>query len=394
MALDLDALLAEVEGPQRRAVVGQDAGSGVCQRWQNRRDFYRSTAERFDPARWRVAPMAGKTGLPGGLGRRDTWAKGKAFIVRNHYAGSFPQMRIMIGMFRASDAELVGIATFGNVKLEHAAKYGDVGLDEIVELNRFVLLDAVPGNAETWFLARATALARELHALRGHQLKVLLSYSDPVPRRSLAGFLTMPGHIGNIYQAHNAIYVGYSAPKTLYLDRHGTAPDGRMLSKIRSLDRRSPERGSESAARRFVAQYGAPERQIGESYADWVIRAFVSPAFRAVPHGGNLTYLWALGGKRLQRTLEAAFPPAMSYPKTPRQLYLNSHRKYERAWSRGNVPEIAERAAMLLDLWLALDAPDREGVPAPPQIGATCEMGGSQNRPGLTLGQLVNQVVC
>ena len=98
--LDLDALLAQVEGaaPSRveldldvliAEVEGVAPAEGVTQRWRDRRDFYRSTQDRFDPADWRAMALAGKEGLPGGLGVRDTWQMGQAFIVRNHYAAGF-----------------------------------------------------------------------------------------------------------------------------------------------------------------------------------------------------------------------------------------------------------------------------------------------------------------
>jgi hypothetical protein len=53
---------------------------------------------------------------------------------------------------------------------------------------------------ESWFLARCSRLAAEA-GLRG-----LVMFSDPVPRTRTDGVVVMPGHIGTIYQASNAVY--------------------------------------------------------------------------------------------------------------------------------------------------------------------------------------------
>jgi hypothetical protein len=389
-AIDLDAIVAQI--------TGTEPGHGVSQRWRERRDFYRPNAEEFDPEDWRVDLMAGKRGKAvreGGL--LNTWDDGLGFIVSNHYSASYPQIRVMVGMFRASDARLVGVATFGNVLADVRGRFGTYSEYEVAELNRFVLLDEVPGNAETWFLAQAKALAHAVHALRGHELKAVVSYSDPVPRRDAGGSLVMPGHCGNIYQAHNALYLGYSASKVMHLDPDGREPHPRMLAKIRKLDA-GGEKGSEEARRRFE-RYGVDPRRRGESYTDWVERSLSSPAFRRISHAGNLTYAWALGDKRVRRAVKAAMPPVLAYPpKTPRQLYLNLGRKYQRAWSRGNVSAASAFASKILEVWLSLSPSDQQSVPPPPQVDTGCPVPsagkGSASYIGWTLDQLLPRVVC
>ncbi len=392
------------------------ATHGITQRWHDRHDSYRSTAERFEPSEWRVDAMTGSGGgeyLKGLSVRRGTWEAGKDFIVNNHYAASFPQMRVMVGLYRARDGMLSGVATYGNAKANQAKKYGDVGLDEILELNRFVLFDSVPGNAETWFLARATNLAREVHAARGFQLKVLLSFSDPIARRNAAGALTMPGHIGNIYQAYNAMFAGWSSSKILHLDARGVAPDPRMLSKIRSLDG-SGEVGGPTAAVRFVEDHGAPPRKPRESYAHWVDRSLASDAFRRFEHSGNLTYLWTYGSKAFQRNFVVQGPPirprrdevidpqmgrvrhpGLPYPKNPQQLYLNLQRKSERAWSRGDAAQITSLADQSLAAWLQLSDTEQASMSPPSQKWCSVKAGGSRNAPGArTLDQTIQDLVC
>ncbi len=60
---------------------------------------------------------------------------------------------------------------------------------ESLELSRFVLSESVPGNGESWFLARCWQLAVR-DGVRG-----AVGFSDPMPRRAVAGDLVFPGHI-------------------------------------------------------------------------------------------------------------------------------------------------------------------------------------------------------
>lgn len=410
--VDLKAILARVHGapadlktildtikpaPQTLDFDPERPTTGVGQRWRGRRDFYRSNEDRFSVDDWRVDAMVGKTRtrtrFPSGYGVLDSFQDGKDFIIQNHYVATHPQIRVMVGLFRARDAKLCGVATFSNVKKSQLARYGGLGSDELVELSRFVLLDEVPGNAESWFLARSTEVARELEGYRHGGIKALLSFSDPVPRRAISGRLTMPGHIGNIYQAHNALYLGYSKPKTLHLDARGVAPDPRMLSKVRSLDKSNPEAGGAAAFDRLIAS-GAPGRGRGESYASWLSRVLDSHLYRKFSHNGNLTYLWVLGDRRVRRQVKAALPPERPYPKTPRQRYLNAIRKFERYMAQGNVDKAAGVSGSVIKAWGALSEDDRAHSPQPPQALVACPAGSRNQVWGMSAEQVVQRAVC
>ena len=58
---------------------------------------------------------------------------------------------------------------------------------DAVELGRLVLLDEVPGNGESWFIARCFEL------LRREGIVGVLSFSDPVPRTTADGRKVLPG---------------------------------------------------------------------------------------------------------------------------------------------------------------------------------------------------------
>ncbi|WP_455710679.1 Mom family adenine methylcarbamoylation protein [Streptomyces albogriseolus] len=115
-----------------------------------------------------------------------------------------------------------------------------------MECSRFVLLDECPGNAESWFLARCfdRLLAEGVHGV--------VSFADPVPRRTASGLLVMPGHVGTIYAATNAVYTGRATARTVKLLPDGTVFHDRTAQKIRRQEPRV-RHGSAHRARRTAA---------------------------------------------------------------------------------------------------------------------------------------------
>ena len=136
----------------------------------------------------------------------------KAFVVEHHYSGSYPAARERVGLYRG--AQLVGVAVFSIPAQPKALDVLPGERETCVELGRFVLLDEVAANGESWFLARCFEL------LRGLGYTGVVSFSDPVPR-VVAGEVLFGGHVGRVYQATNASYLGRSAARTLRL-----LPDG------------------------------------------------------------------------------------------------------------------------------------------------------------------------
>lgn len=255
--------------------------ANVTQRWRDRRGVYRPVGEPIDPHRYDVAAIAD-----------DTTAR--RFVERHHYSGSFPAARFRFGLYRG--AELVGVAVFSVPAQPRAlACLPDPGTS--VELGRFVLVDDVPANGETWFLGRAFEL------LRVEGLSGVVSFSDPIARTAAGGDVVFPGHIGTIYQAHNAAYLGRSKPDTLRLLPDGTAFHRRARSKIAAR-----ETGWRYAAARLEAAGAAP---LGahEDAAAWLAR-WLPRVTRALRHDGNHKYAWALA-KRDRRHL----PESLPYPK-------------------------------------------------------------------------------
>jgi hypothetical protein len=246
----------------------------LTQRWRDRRDSYRARGDAFHPGEFGVESIA-----------RDGVAR--EFIERNHYSGSYPAARCRVGLYRRREgwftSELVGVAVY-SVPVQAATipcYVPGVTASEGVELGRFVLLDEVPFNAESWFLARAEAIVR-----RELGVRAVLSYSDPLPRRDASGRVVTPGHVGQIYQARNALYLGMSRGMW-----HHLTPAGRFLSKRGISKIRGQEQGWEGAAAALMAE-GAPARRVGEDPAAWVARALVEGPFTRVKHPGNHVYVW------------------------------------------------------------------------------------------------------
>jgi hypothetical protein len=265
----------------------------LCQRWDRRRERYRPAGECIDVRRY-------------GIELVDD-AVAAEFIATHHYAKSSPPQILSAGLFESSAftrARLVGICRF-SVPMNQAAVPSRTGQppEHGCELGRLVLTDSVPGNGESFFVARAFRLLRR----EKPRIRAVISYSDPVPRYDEAGRLQKRGHIGVCYQALNARYLGRSSARTLIVAPNGTVVSERALSKLRTDDR-----GAAYVYRQLRA-VGADTMRRGESGREYVARVLASGCFRRMRHPGNLTYAWALGPERAR--IERAMPPALPYPR-------------------------------------------------------------------------------
>jgi hypothetical protein len=257
----------------------------VNQRWHDRRDTYRPAGEPIATRLYEVAPIDG-----------DSTAR--AFVERHHYSASYPAARWRFGLYRLD--RLVGVAVFSHPSNDRVLTntFAGTRATDGVELGRFVLLDDVPGNGETWFLGRCFDL------LRREDLVGVVSFSDPMPRATASGLSVMPGHVGTIYQAHNGVYLGRATPRTLKLLPDGTVLSDRAIQKIRA-----GERGWRPAAELLV-RHGA-DAPCDDRRA-W-LRRWLSPGaglVRRVRHLGNYRYAWTL-----QRRHRGMLPTSLAYPK-------------------------------------------------------------------------------
>ena len=266
-------------------------------RWTHRRHTWRPLREPFDPSRFGVEPIS--------------HAAARTFVGTHHYSGSFPVALASYGLFERTGphrTEIVGAAVFSlPIQPRAAASYG-AGTTRFCDLGRFLLLDHVGGNAETWFLARAQRLLRldGREQTQADLQQLVIAYSDPVPRQDCTGSVRFAGHFGGIYRDSAAIYLGRTKPRRIWLTPAGTVLSERALSKLRTDDR-----GADYAYE-TLQRHGAPPRRAGEIGGAYVARALSEGPFRALRHGGNHIYAFALGApgsrRQLRRRLERDLP--------------------------------------------------------------------------------------
>ena len=256
--------------------------TSFVQRWRNGRQCYRPAGEVILPREYDVAPISVK--------------EAKAFVLEHHYLSrSYPACRFRFGLFRCG--RLAGAAVFSHPCNDHVLSsiFGGDAV-ESVELGRFVLLDEVPANGESWFLSRC------LKRLRREDLRGVLSFCDPMPRTSADGHIVHKGHIGVVYAATSGLYTGRSTARTLRL-----LPDGSIFSERAIQKIRSGEKGSRYASELLV-RFGAP-RPPNHERKDW-LRMWLPRITRPLRHGGNHRFVWPL-----HATIRKRLPPGLPYPK-------------------------------------------------------------------------------
>jgi hypothetical protein len=129
--------------------------------------------------------------------------------------------------------------------------------------------------------------------LRREGIHGVVSFSDPVPRRTHANELVLRGHYGSIYQSHNGIYVGRGAPSTLRLLADARAFSPRAAAKVRKL-----ERGWRYAVELLIRHGAQPfdARELSddrERRCAWLDKALQTTT-RSFRHAGNHKYVWGL----------------------------------------------------------------------------------------------------
>jgi hypothetical protein len=258
------------------------------QRWWYGRDRYRRYGEPIRPSEYEVAAISE--------------GQARDFVLTHHYSGSYPAARRRFGLFHGS--QLVGVAVF-SVPVNDRTITSALGIQDArdgLELGRFVLLDEVPGNGETWFLGRAFRL------LRCEGFAGVVSFSDPCRRTNRHGDLVFCGHVGWVYQGHNAVYLGGGTPRTLKL-----LPDGSVLSPRAMQKVRARECSVEYVVRQLCG-FGAshPGSWEPEDLATW-LNHWTDPErglCRHVRHLGNHKYAWSL-------SRWVPLPAGLPYPKQP-----------------------------------------------------------------------------
>lgn len=262
-----------------------------CQRWTDRRDSYRGDGARFDRHAHEVVEL-----------EDDTTAR--AFVAQHHYSGdSYPSALRRFALMRRGN--LAGVAVFSVGSNDLAiTNWLPIGAREGCELGRFVLLDEVERNGETWMLARC------FDALRASGVRGVLSFSDPCPRTTAAGAIRFGGHVGTIYQAlafngTGSAYLGRATPRTLRLLPDGTVFSEKSMCKIR----RRAKGWAYAVADLVAAGAREPAADDRDTLRAWLKRE-LPRVTRPMRHRGNHRYAWTLDPK-----LRGAVRSTAPYPK-------------------------------------------------------------------------------
>lgn len=254
------------------------------QRWMNGRDSYRPQGEVIKTSEYDVQPMLDNSAA-------------KAFVEQHHYSGSYPAARFRYGLYR--QGVLSGVAVFSHPCSDRVlTKVFPVSDPKMaIELGRFVLLDHVPANGESWFAARCFEL------LRSSGIAGVVSFSDPMPRTTLDGRVVLPGHVGTVYQALNSVYLGRGDARTLKI-----LPDGRSFNHRAEQKIRRQEQGWRYAAQQLES-HGAEALTEGMDPKAW-LELWLPRLTRPVRHKGNHKFCWAI-----DKALRKHLPASLKYPK-------------------------------------------------------------------------------
>ncbi len=251
----------------------------MSQRWRNRRPYLPARGV-INPTQYDVALMPAR--------------EAKAFVIQHHYSHKVPAMRLRVGLYHRG--RLQGVAIFSHPMQDRVLDVLPCDRAAAVELGRFVLLDEVPANGESWFIARAFDLVRR-EGICG-----VVAFSDPTPRTDAQGRIVKPGHLGTIYRATNAVYAGRSAAGTLRLLPDGTVFSPRVISKIRKFDR------NWQSAARDLERFGAAPLTLKDDPIAW-LATWMPLLTRPMRHPGNLRYLFGLEPATKKR-----LPKSLPYP--------------------------------------------------------------------------------
>lgn len=258
----------------------------TCQRWELGRESRRPAGEVIRPSEYEVGPIGP--------------VEAKAFVELHHYSGSCSPTAHPFGLWRRG--EHVGTAVFGPLPSmnAHRAVFGGLTTKQAVTLGRLVLLDNVPGNGESYFVARCFEL------LRSRGIAAVESCADPEPCTSSDGHRVRPGHVGTVYQALNGRFIGRTNRASLRV-----LPDGSVLSNRTQGKVHRSERGQSTAYAQLEA-FGATPIATGEDPGEWLVR-WRNQLTRTMRHHGNYRYIWALDRRRRRDIVERF--EALPYPK-------------------------------------------------------------------------------
>ena len=143
----------------------------------------------------------------------------KPFFTEKHYLKKMPAANFFYGVYRKADRLMIGAIAYGppfptvSKMLSKLAKP-----NEILDLKRLFIEDVGIRNVESFVIGQSLKLLQQ----DDPNLKIVITFAD-----------SKEGHVGSIYQATNAVYVGQSGGKHRYLYFFGKDAD-KMKSMVQA----------------------------------------------------------------------------------------------------------------------------------------------------------------
>jgi len=154
------------------------------------------------------------------IGTRDV----DEFCRRYHYAKTGGNMSWSYGMW--DGFILVGVVSYNLPTMQAcSAFFGADRWDWVVHMGRLVCADDAPRNCESRLISQSLKL---------------LQIDRPVVRAVVTYAAIGQGHVGYVYQATNALYLGLTAPANFYMDQEGrrrATKQGKSVSTAKAIDR-------------------------------------------------------------------------------------------------------------------------------------------------------------
>ncbi len=254
----------------------------LAQRWRDKRGTYRPAGEVINTRNYEVA-------------RNVDRALAIQFVKQHHYSGSVCTIDELFTFYE--HGELVGVAIFSEPQHKNSLTnvFPNSCISHLLELGRFILLDRVPGNGESFLHARCREQLKKDYA--GY-----VAFADDTPRRDTDGNLIFRGHLGCHYQASNAVLIGRGTKRTLRLFNDGRVYSDRAAQKVRAA-----EKGWRYAARQLEEAGAPPVPEAEQERRAW-LRHWRIALTRPLPHPGALKYAWSLDKS-------VRLPKSLPYPK-------------------------------------------------------------------------------
>lgn len=146
----------------------------------------------------------------------------KAFVLEHHYRRNMPKLtKVCYGLFIQS--EMMGVITLGwGTRPKNTIKkiFPKLSTPDYFEIGRLCLMDELPRNSESEFIARVARLVKREYP----NVKVLFSFSD--------GIMGKPGFV---YQASNFLYSGFIWTD-IYLTKEGYLMHPRSVKSLLEIN--------------------------------------------------------------------------------------------------------------------------------------------------------------